>query len=263
MKAPSSFAAMLAAGLALSTGAAAQDAFGDAFWQYRASAGFDYSSGSYGAATKTEVTYTSATLRATKGPWTLKAVVPWMTLSGPAVLLDGAGGGSVATGQSRNVSGAGDLVFSGGYSVQRWYPRGLFVDFTLRVKAPTASLSKGLGTGKTDVAGQVDIAQAFGKFMPFATVGYRLTGDPAGYNLRNVVYGTAGLQYTINERFTAGALFDYRQTSLPGAADPKEATAYLNIKLANAWSVNLYGLAGFSRNSPDAGGGIVVTFRWP
>ena len=263
MKLPLSLSAALAAGLAFSATAAAQDAFGDAFWQYRASAGFDYSSGSYGAATKTDVSYSSATLRATKGPWTLKAVVPWMTLSGPAVLLDGAGSGSVATGQSRNVSGLGDLVFSGGYSVQSWYPRGLFVDFTLRVKAPTASASKGLGTGKADVAGQVDIAQAFGKFMPFATVGYRVTGNPAGYNLRNVVYGTAGLQYTLNQRFTAGALFDYRQTSLPGAADPKEGTAYLNIKIAEAWSLNVYGLAGFSRNSPDAGGGLVVPFRWP
>ena len=249
--------------LLCSATAVAQDAFGDAFWQYRASAGFDYSSGSYGAATKTTVTYSSATLRATKGPWTLKAVVPWMTLSGPAVLLDGAGGGTVATGQSRNVSGVGDLIFSGGYSVQEWYPRGLFVDFTLRVKAPTASVTKGLGTGKTDVSGQVDVAQAFGKFMPFATLGYRVTGNPAGYTLRNVFYGTAGLQYAISERLTTGALFDYRQTSLPGAADPKEATAYLNLKVAEAWSVNFYGLVGLSHNSPDAGGGLVITYRWP
>ena len=191
--------------LAASSPAWGQDAFGDAFWQFRASGGFDYSSGSYGAATKTTVTYSSATLRATKGPWTLKAVVPWMTLSGPAVLLDGTSSGSVATGQSRDVSGVGDLIFSGGYSVQKWYSRGLFVDFSLRVKAPTASVSKGLGTGKADVAGQLDVAQAFGKFMPFATIGYRVTGNPAGYSLRNVVYGTGGMQYTINERITAGA----------------------------------------------------------
>ena len=91
--------------------------------------------------------------------------------------------------------------------------------------------------------------------MPFFTFGYRVTGSPAGYALRNVFYGTAGLQYTWSDRITTGALFDYRQTSLPGAADPKEATAYINVKLAEAWSVNVYGLKGFSRNSPDAGGG--------
>jgi hypothetical protein len=243
--------------------AAAQDAFGDAFWQYRASAGFDYSSGSYGASPKTEITYTSATLRATKGPWTLKAVVPWMTLSGPAVLLDGANGGSAGTGESRHVSGPGDINLSAGYSLQSLYAQGLFVDFSVRFKAPAASRAKGLGTGKPDGAVQIDIAQAIGKVMPFATFGYRVTGRPDGYTLRNIVYGTAGLQYTWSDRIATGVLFDYRQASLPTAADPKEGTAYINVKIAEAWAVNVYGLVGFSRNSPDAGGGVVVTYRWP
>ena len=81
-----------------SHGAAAQDAFGDAFWQFRTSAGVDYSSGNYGAATKTDVVYSYASLRAMKGPWTLRLVVPWISVSGPAVLLDNGSSGSIATG---------------------------------------------------------------------------------------------------------------------------------------------------------------------
>jgi hypothetical protein len=250
-------------GAVLAAPASAQDAFGDAFWQFRASAGFDYSSGTYGAASKTDITYSYAMLRATKGPWTLKAVVPWMTLSGPAVLVDGAAGGSLASGQSRHVSGPGDINLYAGYSLQSLYPRGLFVDLTARVKVPTASFAKGLGTGKADGAFQIDVAQALGGFMPFATFGYRITGRPDGYQLRNIVYGTAGVQYGWSERLATGVLFDYRQTSLPSAADPKEGTAYVNYKFADAWSVNLYGLVGFSRNSPDGGGGVVLTYRWP
>src|SRR5437868_7003596 len=94
----------------------AQDAFGDAFWQFRSLAGFDISSGDYGAATPTDVYYTYATLRASKGPWTLRATVPWLRVVGPAVLLDGAtGGGSVGTGVSRDESGVGDIALSGTY----------------------------------------------------------------------------------------------------------------------------------------------------
>ena len=208
---------------AAGSGARAQDSFNDAFWQFRATAGFDYSSGHYGADTATVITYSSTSFRADKGPWTFKAVLPWITLSGPAVLLDGAGGGSVGTGASRHESGLGDISLYGTYSLESLYSRGLFVDFTFRLKTPTASFSKGLGTGKPDEAFQIDAAQALGKFMPFVTAGYRVTGDPTGYNLRNIFYGTAGLQYSWSERIQTGAFFDYRQAALRTLADPRRS----------------------------------------
>ncbi len=244
--------------------ARAQDSFSDAFWEYRAYAGFDYSSGHYGATDVTEVYYASATLRASKGPWAFKAVVPWLRVSGPAVLLDGASSGTVTTNAtSRHESGAGDIGLYGTYSIQSLYQHGLFIDLTARVKAPTASFSKGLGTGKADAAFQVDIAKSLGKFMPLATVGYRLTGSPAGYDLRNIAYGTVGLQYNWSSRIVTGALFDYRQSALRTAENPKELTGYVNVKIGEKWSLNVYGVAGFSRNSPDHGGGLVISYRWP
>jgi hypothetical protein len=58
--------------LVASAPAAAQDTFADAFWRFRATTGFDFSSGKYGADKATEVLYVPVTLQATKGPWTLK-----------------------------------------------------------------------------------------------------------------------------------------------------------------------------------------------
>jgi hypothetical protein len=177
-------------------------------------------------------------------------------------LLDAGASGSVASATSRTTSGVGDISLSATYAIQKFADDGLFIDLTARLKLPTASFSKGLGTGQTDGAVQIDVAQSFGKFMPFFTFGYKANGRPQGYHLRDVIYGTVGLQYNVNDRISAGALFDYRQAALVTAEDPRELTPYVNWKIGRKWSVNAYGVIGFSRNSPSAGGGAVLTYRW-
>ncbi len=242
--------------------AIAQDTFADAFWQYRASSGFDFSSGSYGATKNTEILYIPATFQAAKGPWTLKAVVPWLRVSGPALLLDGAAEGTTNVRASGSASGLGDMNFSAMYSLERFYNYGLYVDLTARVKAPTASFKKGLGTGAWDGAFQVDVAKAWGDFMPFATLGYRITGQPKGFPLRDVIFGTLGLQYSLHERLATGVFYDVRQAAIKRADAPQEGTAYVNYRFNDDWSVNVYGVAGFSSNSPAGGGGISFSYRW-
>ena len=123
--------------------ALAQDSFADAFWQFRATAGVDYSSGKYGAPTTTGVIYSYVGMRAEKGPWILKVVVPWLSVSGPALLLDGRGSGTAGTVADRDVSGPGDITVSATYALEQFYDRELFVDFTVRLKIPTASFADG------------------------------------------------------------------------------------------------------------------------
>ncbi len=242
--------------------AMAQDSFADAFWDVSARSGFDFSSGYYGAAKPTEILAVPLSLKAVKGPWTVRADTSWLRISGPAILLDAGGaGGAAGIRTSGHASGVGDVHLFGTYSLESLWAAGWFVDLTARVKAPTASFAKGLGTGAWDGGGQVDVAKTIGNFIPFFQAGYRFTGSPAGYVLRNVLYGSVGAQYTWNERVTTGASFDIRQAALPSARTPQEGTAYLNYKFSDRWSANVYGTAGFSPNSPSAGGGIAVTFR--
>lgn len=257
-------AALIAGALLVCGGgrAQAQDSFADAFWQYRASTGFDFSSGSYGAAKDTEILYVPLTLQAAKGPWTLKATVPWIRVSGPALLIDGAAESIPGLRTSGAASGLGDINISATYALDIFANDGLFVDLTARVKAPTASFSKGLGTGAWDGAVQVDVAKTLGDFLPFVTLGYRVSGQPQGFRLRNVVYGSMGLQYAWNENIATGVIYDVRQAALSTAKNPQEGTAYVNFKLSEDWSLNVYGVAGFSENSPNVGGGAVVTFKW-
>jgi hypothetical protein len=256
---------LVAAGVcAFAAPAYADEAFGDVFWQYTARAGFDFSSGHYGATKPTEILYLPVTLKAAKGPWTLRADVSWLHITGPALLLDAATADpSLGIRTSGSASGPGDIHLYGTYSLESLYDQGLFIDLTARVKIPTASFAKGLGTGAWDEGAQIDVAKTFGDFMPFAQLGYRFTGSPAGYQLRNIVYGSVGVQYTWTTSTAVGVSYDVRQAALRTAHTPQEATAYINYKLGPHWSVNVYGVAGFSQNSPDAGGGGMVTLRWP
>ncbi len=242
--------------------AGAQDSFADAFWQFRASSGFDFSSGTYGATKPTEILYIPATLQAAKGPWTLKVVVPWIRVSGPALLLDGTAEGTAGVRTSGAASGVGDINISAMYSLENLYSYGLYVDLTARVKAPTASYAQGLGTGAWDETFQVDVAKTWGDFMPFAEFGYRVTGQPKNFALRDVFYGSAGVQYTWSPLVTTGISYEIRRAAIATAAAPQEGMAYINWHLTDAWSLNTYGVAGFSRNSPSGGGGAVVTYRW-
>jgi hypothetical protein len=253
----------IAVSLAASCGAArAQDSFADAFWQFRASSGFNFSSGYYGAAKSTEILYLPVIVQAAKGPWTLKAVVPWIRVSGPALILDGGAEGTTGVHTSGAASGVGDINISGTYAVERLYSYGLFVDLTGRVKAPVASFSKGLGTGQWDGAIQIDVAKTLGDFMPFVGLGYRFTGQPRGFALRSVVFGTVGLQYTWTARVTSGVYYDIREAAVKAAKNPQDGTAYVNVRFNDDWSLNTYAVKGFSANSPSAGGGLVVTYHW-
>lgn len=250
-----------ALGLTISGSAAAQQDFDDYFWSSRASSGFDYSAGKYGQTDTTKIAFIPLTLQTGRGPVTFKLSTGWLRVSGPALILDGAateGAGAA----NRKVSGVADTSISAMYSFEQFYDRGIYIDLTARAKFPSASFAKGLGTGEVDGAVQLDGAFAWGDIMPFGMIGYKVNGKPDTLALRNVVFGSVGLQYAWNERTATGIAYDWRRSSLATSANPREGMVYTSYKFTDAWSVNVYGVAGFSDNSPNAGGGITITYRF-
>lgn len=239
--------------------AAAQDSLQDYVWTTKVSTAFDYSSGKYGAATPTKIAFAPVTIQTSRGPWTFKGSSAWMSVNGPALILDGAADGTVGT--DRNVNGMGDVNLSATYSLEQFYDRGVYIDLTARLKVPTASFRKGLGTGEGDLAVQVDASTAMGDFLPFMTAGYKFNGSPVSLPLRNVLYGSLGVQYVWNPEVAVGVAYDYRQSAITSQDDPQEGSVYVSLKINERWSMNVYGVAGFSNNSPNAGGGVVFTWR--
>ncbi len=238
----------------------AQDSFEDYFWSSRVTTGFDYSTGKYGLTEATQIAFLPVTLQTVRGPLTLKISGGGMRVTGPALILDGnATAGTAAV--SRSVTGLADTSVSAMYSYRELYDRGIYIDLTARAKFPTASFAKGLGTGEVDGALQIDGAFAWGKVMPFATLGYKVNGSPDSLALRNVKFGSLGLQYALNERMSTGVSYDYRQSALATSSDPQEAMAYISYRFTDVWSLNLYGVGGMSKNSPAAGMGLTFTYR--
>ena len=239
-----------------------QDSCNDYFWSPRTTTGFDYSAGKFGDTRITEIAFVPFSVQTARGPFTFKVASGWLSVAGPALILDGAGEGAGASGVSRHASGFSDTSFSAMYSFQQLYDRGVYLDLTSRLKLPSASFKKGLGTGKVDGAVQADLAVAVGGLMPFVTLGYKISGVRNELKLRNVVFGSLGVQYAWDDKVATGLVFDYRQSSLKTSADPQEGSLYLSYRFTDAWSFNAYGVVGFSRNSPDAGGGLTFTYRF-
>lgn len=231
--------------------------------QVKLSTGFDYSSGSYGAARDTQIWSLPVTAKYVHDAWTFKVSVPYLQITGPGGVVAGDGAvvvGNATSQQVTTASGWGDVVMGITYSLDPLTDYMPFIDLTAKVKAPTANENRGLGTGEADYTLKADFSKTFGAITPFATIGYRFVGNPPGSNLRDTFLASVGADYRLNEKFSTGLIFDYRQSTSRTSQDPAELTPYLNYKITKAVSANLYTVVGFSHGSPDNGVGLQLSY---
>jgi hypothetical protein len=227
--------------------------------------GFDYSSGNYGETVSTDILYFPLTVKYSTGPWTFRGTTSYIRIHGPANVI-GVGDTSSVVANGSTIgrfsrSGPGDIFLGATYSLPSLWHNSLFVDVTGKIKLPTASASRALGTGKVDFTAQLDIAKAMGPFTPFGTIAYRIIGEPKAYPLHDAWNGSLGVQLAVSRKVSTGVAFDYRQSASPAGTDPQELFTYVNVGLGRNWSIDFYGVAGLSDGSPDAAGGIQITFR--
>jgi hypothetical protein len=222
----------------------------------------NYTSGSYGSEEKTSIVYAPLSLELYRGPWSIRTVVPWLRVEGPALVLDGALSPGIIDRKSNTTSGVGDVSVSLMYSLEELYDEDWFVDFTTRFKLPTASYTKGLGSGELDTSFQLDVAKVFGDLMPFFMIGYKFSGSPDDIKFKNIVYNSLGIQYRWSDLTALGVVYDYRESSVKNSQDSQELLTYINFRLIRDWSFNLYVLAGLSSNSPSYGGGLSFSYKF-
>jgi hypothetical protein len=259
------FCAVLAVSLGTTPAMLAQTTAGDPPpGVVRLGVGFDYSRGDYGFTEDTEVFSTSANLSCENSQWLVRAVIPYVTVKGPASVVGDAGRG-VFAGPARPTRsyqrGLGDVV---GMLTYHAHPSadGLNVDLTGRVKFPTADEAKGLGTGKTDYYAQTDLYRRFGSVTPFGTVGYRFLGDSARYQLRDGLYASVGSSFRVADPTVLGVSFDWRSRIVTGGEDAREVTVFVSHDPNDRWRIVGYVLKGFSDASADIGVGGLVSRRF-
>jgi hypothetical protein len=253
---PFSLCALLGVSVCAARAAAADE---PAYSRFKVSLGYHYSSGTYGTSDTTEIAYVPLIARAEIGRWTLQGTVPYLRISSPAGLVVEGPNGPIQTTTGES-DGLGDMLALGSYTLPPatvWAP---FVDFIGLVKFPTASRSKGLGTGKFDFGIETEVSWALQRLTPFATVGYRFLGSPPGTPLHDTVLASVGGMYRVLDAVNAGLLLDYRQAASASSGERLELVPFASWKVDLHWSVEGYASAGLARGSPDAGVGLQIGY---
>ena len=249
--------AAIAAGTLVATPALANDDSSIAV-----TTGIDFSSGDYGATSKTDILVVPFSVRYKTGNLRLSATLPWLRIDGSSAIVgDGSGGVVVNPNAPRTTrDGIGDVSVGAAYLIPE-ETLGFGLDLSARVKLPTASESKGLGTGKTDVSVGAEVSKTFGAITPFASIGYRMPGDPTGSDLKNAWNASAGASVAMGKAILI-ASYDFRESSSALSDDSQEVFGAVSVPLNDQLNFTLYGTGGLSDGAPDYGVGGMVTVKF-
>jgi hypothetical protein len=253
-------------------------AFAEGEVKVKLSTGFDYSTGDYGHTEDTEIWYFPIVTKATYGNWSAKITAPYLRIKGPGQVLGGGdavivcddnsgpgkGGGCPDSNTNTNTvtteSGLGDIIGALTYTVDL-EDYDLYLDFTGKIKVPTADEDKGLGTGETDYTFQLDATKMFGSTYLFGGVGRRFIGDNAQLPLDDIWLFNVGGGYQINKKFGVSVAYDFREAAST-SEDPSEASAYLTYKITKSVTTQLYGVIGLSDGSPETSVGLQLSYKF-
>ena len=170
-----------------------------------------------------------------------------------------AGHGVPLPGANNRRSGLGDVSVALGYSFE--LGRTTWFDLSTRVKLPTASTAKRLGTGKVDVTMGGDLVQDLGNASFYAGGRYRILGKPAGSTLRNTLGLGGGASYRLPGGTIVGADYDWQQSATRGRQASSEVTGWVNFGLTRRLRMQVFASTGLNTNSTDFAGGLSLSYR--
>jgi len=223
------------------------------------STGVEYSSGAYGGTEDLEELYVPLTMRMDNQRFGLRLTVPYLRVDFP-LEIDPAEQPAPGSASTITQSGLGDIIGSATlYNVYMNRDANVVVDLTGKIKIGTADEQKALGTGENDYTLQVEAYRFFDRFTLQGLAGYRLRGEPPGVDLNNVFLASVGGAFRASRSAQLGLYYDYRQAALSGLDDIQEVSGYASFRLSENWRMQFYAFTGFGNNSPELGGGILVT----
>lgn len=222
-------------------------------------------SGSYGRATKTDIFYLPFHIKVKSKEASFRATIPYIRVRSRNAVLAGGTVVGTTTGQATTRSGLGDIWLQGNYKV-RFSRDSSFTPY-VKIKLGTASRTQGLGTGKNDYEFGSSLQTRFGETVfPFARLGYRIMGSPSGLNLRNIFTYQAGVSYMPTHmpdgENIATLMFYGHQSTQPGFAAAAALIGVWDYKPQEDLGIQLFGLLGLSKGSPDYGAGINLKYSF-
>ena len=222
--------------------------------------GYDHTAGKYDQRRDSTLSTSSVTATYDAGDYAFDIMVPYLRESGPGRVLFLPGHRPVILiGPDRTARGMGDVTGGVTRYLLDQETHGLDLDLEALVKFGTASSTKGLGTGKNDLAVQAAFGRSLGDLEGTLTTGYTLVGKAAGFDLQNSFYGSFDLSYKVAAPVRIGATYSAGQSAAKGTSGSRDGTAYVEFTPWKGLKVELYYLKGWSTQSPDRGGGVSVS----
>jgi hypothetical protein len=157
-------------------------------------------------------------------------------------------------------SGFGDVNVALTYSFD--FGAGFFADASGKVKLPTASTAKRLGTGKTDATVGLDLIKDIGNASVYVGGRRRFAGKPAGSAIRDVWGAGAGASLRASKFLSVGLDYDWQQAVFAGSGSSSEITGWASVRVARTVHLQVYGGTGFTTNSADILGGLSLSWRF-
>ncbi len=251
-----------------------------------------FSSGKYGGDARTEVLYTPITARRLFDAGDITLVFPHTCVRGSdsvtvvngSVIQTSRTGtretSRIATRDTRLITadrsaitstspatlncGLGDIVVRGRYYLtdgSAWVPT---VAVRAHIKAPTASVERGLGTGRPDEGIGIEVTQMLPReTMIMVDGGYTVIGRPAGIYYNNNWWYDVGIgQSLARGAVTLSMFFEEYRSIVPGFANARDVLAAVTFARPSGWRIQVSGEKGLSEGAPDHGFTIGASRRF-
>lgn len=259
---------------------------------WRLSTGVNFSTGRYKELSDTKVISAPVSLKFTNADFRIRVSIPYVHVDGPGSLIqtpEGSGGGysggrtdNGAAGSANSGSGGsgygdvevddnddvpasstrsgfGDAVVAATYSFD--LGSNFFIDASGKVKIPTASTAKRLGTGEVDVTTAADFVKMVGPTTFYVHGRRKFRGKPAGSSIRSVWGAGAGASIRAGQGITVGADYDWQQSSLIGNQASSDVTGWASFRLTRKISLSSFASTGLNSNSADFAGGLSISVK--
>jgi hypothetical protein len=232
-----------------------------------------FTSGDYGTATDTDITYIPLTITRYFQDGNLSLTIPYIQIEGnggvtvvggnPNRITKGGRGTTFISSRRSTEEGLGDLLLQGRYYVLEEGDRVPLIAVTGLVKFPTADEDKGLGTGEFDTGFGLEFSKSFSRdWLGLFDVGYTFIGDPSGLNLRDQWYYDVGLGYYLSGDILISGYYEEWRSLISDESNPKDLFFAMNYRFSSRIEFTAGMQFGLSDGAPDYGliGGVRVKF---
>lgn len=214
------------------------------------------STGKYGDPFSTTVAYFAETGRYVTNRGELSLTVPYLVRNGGGVTPEESDIIVLHT-IANNANGIGDIALRGRYYWLEETDKFPSVDLVARIKFPTSSHDKGLGTGRADYTAGFSFLRSFGYFLGLLDTNVTVRRRFAESDLKPLRFDySVGVGYLFTKKITGYFFVDGSTKSNEFSRSPLELTLSGSYRPKQIVGFSGYIMTGISDSSPDIGGGL-------